>query len=108
MLCQLRSVRVVCLHFETTQASSADFRFDANRDEPVNLSVMVRDLFFGCVPPNYASTDLATLDADISSFDRIDLLSAVAGLQLLAENAERIVRLEALAYPCRVWTIQSI
>lgn len=43
-------------------------------------------------------TDLATLDADISSFDRIDLLSAVAGLQLLAENAERIVRLEALAF----------
>lgn len=43
-------------------------------------------------------TDLATLDADISSFDRIDLLSAVAGLQLLAENAERVVRLEALAF----------
>jgi hypothetical protein len=43
-------------------------------------------------------TDLATLDANISSFDRIDLLSAVAGLQLLAENAERIVRLEALAF----------
>jgi hypothetical protein len=42
--------------------------------------------------------DLAALDAAISGFDRIDLLSAVAGLQLLPENAERIVRLEAMAY----------
>jgi hypothetical protein len=42
--------------------------------------------------------DLAALDAAISGFDRIDLLSAVAGLQLLPKNAERIVRLEALAY----------
>lgn len=41
--------------------------------------------------------DLAALDVAISGFDRIDLLSAVAGLQLLPENAERIVRLEALA-----------
>jgi len=42
--------------------------------------------------------DLAALDAAVSGFDRIDLLSAVAGLQLLPENAERIVRLEALAH----------
>jgi len=42
--------------------------------------------------------DLTTLDKAISGFDRIDLLSAIAGLQLLPENAERIVRLEALAY----------
>ncbi len=42
--------------------------------------------------------DLASLDAALSGFDRVDLLSAVAGLQLLPENAERIVRLEALAY----------
>lgn len=42
--------------------------------------------------------DLAALDAAISGFDRIDLLSAVAGVQLLPENAERIVRLEALAH----------
>jgi hypothetical protein len=42
--------------------------------------------------------DLAALDAAISGFNRTDLLSAVAGLQLLPENAERIVRLEALAY----------
>lgn len=42
--------------------------------------------------------DLAALDAAVSGFDRIDLLSAVAGLQLLPENAERVVRLEALAY----------
>ena len=42
--------------------------------------------------------NIAVLDAAISGFDRIDLLSAVAGLQLLPENAERIVRLEALAY----------
>jgi len=42
--------------------------------------------------------DLAALDAAVSGFNRIDLLSAVAGLQLLPENAERIVRLEALAY----------
>ena len=42
--------------------------------------------------------DLGALDAAVSGFNRIDLLSAVAGLQLLPENAERIVRLEALAY----------
>ena len=42
--------------------------------------------------------DLAALDAAVSGFDRIDLLSAVAGLQLLPENAERVVRLEALAH----------
>ncbi len=42
--------------------------------------------------------DLAALDAAVSGFNRIDLLSAVAGLQLLPENAERIVRLVALAY----------
>jgi hypothetical protein len=42
--------------------------------------------------------DVAALDVAISGFDRIDLLSVVAGLQLLPENAERIVRLEALAY----------
>jgi len=45
--------------------------------------------------------DLAALDAAVSGFDRIDLLSAVAGLQLLPENAERIVRLEALAHVSR-------
>jgi hypothetical protein len=42
--------------------------------------------------------DLAALDAAISGFDRVDLLSAVAGLQLLPKNAERVVRLEALAH----------
>jgi hypothetical protein len=42
--------------------------------------------------------DLVTLDVAISGFDPIDLLSAVAGLQLLPQNAERVVRLEALAY----------
>ena len=42
--------------------------------------------------------DLAALDAAIAGFDRIDLLSGVAGLQLLPENAERVVRLEALAH----------
>jgi hypothetical protein len=42
--------------------------------------------------------DLSALDEAISGFDRIDLLSAVAGLQLMPENAERVVRLEALAH----------
>lgn len=42
--------------------------------------------------------DLTALDKAISGFDQIDLLSGVAGLQLLPENAERIVRLEALAH----------
>lgn len=41
---------------------------------------------------------LVSLDAAISGFDRADLLSAVAGLQLLSENAGRVVRLEALAH----------
>lgn len=49
--------------------------------------------------------DVAALDAALSDFDRTDLLSAVAGLQLLPENAERVVRLEALAY--RVGSGQS-
>src|ERR1700677_2214763 len=49
--------------------------------------------------------DVAALDAALSAFDRTDLLSAVAGLQLLPENAERVVRLEALAY--RVGSGQS-
>ena len=43
-------------------------------------------------------SDIPTLEAAISSFDRTDLLSAIAGLQLLPANAERIVRLEAFAY----------
>ena len=45
-----------------------------------------------------AINDLAALDEAISGFDRIDLLSAVAGLQLFPKNAERVVRLEALAH----------
>jgi hypothetical protein len=49
--------------------------------------------------------ELASLDAAISGFDRADLLSAVAGLQLLPINAERVVRLEALAH--RVACLQS-
>jgi hypothetical protein len=43
-------------------------------------------------------SDLPALEAAIADFDRTDLLSAVAGLQLLPANAERIIRLEALAY----------
>jgi len=50
---------------------------------------------FATQPP---VNELAILDAAISGFDRVDLLSAVAGLQLLPDNAERIVRLEALAH----------
>lgn len=42
--------------------------------------------------------DIAALEAAASDFDRADLLSAIAGLQLMPENAERIVRLEAFAY----------
>src|ERR1017187_23819 len=42
--------------------------------------------------------DIAALEAAASDFDRADLLAAIAGLQLMPENAERIVRLEALAY----------
>jgi hypothetical protein len=45
-----------------------------------------------------STNPLASLDAAVSVFDRVDLLSAVAGLQLLPENAERVVRLEALAH----------
>jgi hypothetical protein len=52
-----------------------------------------------------AINDLAAMDATISGFDRIDLLSAVAGLQLLPKNAERVVRLEALAH--RIACLQS-
>jgi hypothetical protein len=43
-------------------------------------------------------TDIPALEAAASDFDRADLLSAIAGLQLMPENAERIVRLEAFAY----------
>jgi hypothetical protein len=45
-----------------------------------------------------STNPLASLDAALSVFDRADLLSAVAGLQLLPANAERVVRLEALAH----------
>ena len=63
-------------------------------------------LFFACAPRDHPINDLARcLDAAVSGFNRIDLLSAVAGLQLLPENAERIVRLEALAY--RIASVQS-
>ena len=57
---------------------------------------------FATQPP---VNELAILDAAISGFDRVDLLSAVAGLQLLPDNAERIVRLEALAH--RIACLQS-
>lgn len=50
-----------------------------------------------CASKN-AITDIPSLEAAISEFDCADLLSAVAGLQLLPVNAERIVRLEALAH----------
>jgi hypothetical protein len=43
-------------------------------------------------------SDIPALEAAIADFDRADLLSAIAGLQLLPANAERIVRLEAFAY----------
>ena len=43
-------------------------------------------------------SDLPALEGAIADFDRADLLSAIAGLQLLPANAERIVRLEAFAY----------
>jgi hypothetical protein len=42
--------------------------------------------------------DIPALEGAISDFDLTDLLSAVAGLQLLPANAERIVRLEAFAH----------
>ena len=43
-------------------------------------------------------SDIPALEGAIADFDRTDLLSAIAGLQLLPANAERIVRLEAFAY----------
>ncbi len=43
-------------------------------------------------------SDIPALEAAIADFERTDLLSAIAGLQLLPANAERIVRLEAFAY----------
>jgi hypothetical protein len=43
-------------------------------------------------------SDLPALEAAVADFDRTGLLSAIAGLQLLPENAERIVRLEAFAH----------
>jgi hypothetical protein len=43
-------------------------------------------------------SDIPALERAIANFDRTDLLSAIAGLQLLPANAERIVRLEAFAY----------
>jgi hypothetical protein len=42
--------------------------------------------------------DIPALEVAIADFDRTDLLSAIAGLQLLPENADRSVRLEAFAY----------
>jgi hypothetical protein len=48
--------------------------------------------------PDHKIVDLPALESAISQLDRADLLSAIAGLQLLPENAERVLRLEALAY----------
>lgn len=41
---------------------------------------------------------LSELLTAISSFESADLVATAGGLQLLPENAERIVRLEALAH----------
>jgi hypothetical protein len=61
------------------------------------------------VPPSGIETERRT-DSDLndnpliplaqalSKFDPADLLTAVAGLQLMPENAERTIRLEALAH----------
>jgi hypothetical protein len=49
-------------------------------------------------PADTPLSDIQALEDVISRFDRMDLLSAIGGLQLLPENAERVVRLEAFAY----------
>lgn len=42
--------------------------------------------------------DLKKLSKEISIFDSVDLLASVAALQIMPENAERAIRLEALAH----------
>ena len=53
------------------------------------LLVMMTLLFFRMCATRPPINDLAALDTAVSGFDRIDLLSAVARIRLLPENAER-------------------